>query len=69
MNVRVCVEFNLNDKQMNDLRNKISQSEDFNFTKDEKELMFKMVGFDLLSSSELKCIGILFLARELEKND
>ena len=69
MNVRVCVEFNLNGKQMNDLRNKISQSEDFNFTKDEKELMFKMVGFDLLSSSELKCIGILFLARELEKND
>ena len=54
---------------MNDLRDKISQSEDFEFTKDEKELMFKMVGFDLLSSSELKCIGILFLARELEKND
>ena len=27
MNVRVCVEFNLNGKQMNDLRNKISQSE------------------------------------------
>jgi hypothetical protein len=69
MNVRVCVVFNLNEKQMNDLRDKISQSEDFDFTKDEKELMFKMVGFDLLSSSELKCIGILFLARELEKND
>jgi hypothetical protein len=63
------VVFNLNEKQMNDLRDKISQSEDFDFTKDEKELMFKMVGFDLLSSSELKCIGILFLARELEKND
>ena len=61
--------FNLNEKQMNDLRDKISQSEDFDFTKDEKELMFKMVGFDLLSSSELKCIGIFFLARELEKND
>jgi hypothetical protein len=63
------VVFNLNEKQINDLRDKISQSEDFDFTKDEKELMFKMVGFDLLSSSELKCIGILFLARELEKND
>ena len=69
MNVRVCVEFNLNGKQMNDLRYKISQSEDFDFTKDEKELMFKMVGFDLFSSSELKCISILFLARELQKND
>ena len=67
MNVRVCVEFNLNGKQMNDLRYKISQSEDFDFTKDEKELMFKMVGFDLLTTSELKCIGILYLAKELEK--
>jgi hypothetical protein len=67
MNVRGCVVFNLNEKEMNDLRQKISESEDFNFTKDEKELMFKMVGFDLLTSSELKCIGILYLAKELEK--
>ena len=69
MNVRVCVVFDLNLKKVADLKDKISQSEDFDFTKDEKELMFKMVGFDLLSSSELKCIGILFLARELQKND
>lgn len=67
MNVRVCVVFDLNEKEMNNLRQKISESEDFNFTKDEKELMFKMVGFDLLTSSELKCIGILYLAKELEK--
>jgi len=65
--MRVCVVFNLNEKEMNNLRQKISESEDFNFTKDEKELMFKMVGFDLLTSSELKCIGILYLAKELEK--
>ena len=31
------------------------------------KVMFKMVGFDLLTSSELKCIGILYLAKELEK--
>jgi citrate lyase synthetase len=65
--MRVCVVFDLKEKEMNDLRYKISQSEDFDFTKDEKELMFKMVGFDLLTTSELKCIGILYLAKELEK--
>ena len=65
--MRVCVVFDLNEKEMNNLRQKISESENFNFTKDEKELMFKMVGFDLLTSSELKCIGILYLAKELEK--
>ena len=59
--------FDLNEKEMNNLRQKISESEEYNFTKDEKELMFKMVGFDLLTSSELKCIGILYLAKELEK--
>jgi hypothetical protein len=33
------VVFDLKEKEMNDLRYKISQSEDFDFTKDEKELM------------------------------
>ena len=60
--------FDLKEKEMNDLRYKISQSEDFDFTKDEKELMFKMLGFDLLTTSELKCIGILYLAKELEND-
>jgi len=58
---------NLNSKEISDLRNKISNSEDFNFTIKEKELMFKMVGFDLFSVSELRTIGILFLDKELKK--
>ena len=58
--------FNLDPKKMTELRNKISQSEKFDFTKDEKELMFKMAGFDLLNNTELKCIAILFLAEEIE---
>jgi hypothetical protein len=35
------VVFDLKEKEMNDLRYKISQSEDFDFTKDEKELMLQ----------------------------
>ena len=51
---------------MNELRAKITQSEKFDFTKEEKELMFKMAGFDLLNNSELRCIAILFLAEEIK---
>lgn len=50
---------------MTELREKITQSEEFDFTKEEKELMFKMAGFDLLNNTELKCIAIL-LAKEIE---
>ena len=58
--------FNLNLKEMADLKQKITQSEEFDFTKKEKELMFKMAGFDLLNATELKCIDILFLDKEIE---
>jgi len=58
--------FGLDPKKMNELRAKITQSEKFDFTKEEKELMFKMAGFDLLSNSELRCVAILFLAKEIK---
>lgn len=65
MNVRAIVEFNIDQNKANQLKDKIIQLEEFDFTKDEKELMFKMIGFDLFTVSELKCIGILLLGREL----
>tara|TARA_R100001082_G_C4300618_1_gene132235 strand:- start:489 stop:671 length:183 start_codon:yes stop_codon:yes gene_type:complete len=58
--------FDLNLKEMADLKQKITQSEEFDFNKKEKELMFKMAGFDLLNVTELKCVAILFLAKEIE---
>ena len=58
--------FDLDRKKMTELREKITQSEEFDFTKEEKELMFKMAGFDLLNNSELRCIAILFLAEEIK---
>lgn len=59
------MEFNIDQNKANQLKDKITQLEEFDFTKDEKKLMFKMIGFDLFTVSELKCIGILLLAREL----
>lgn len=59
------MEFNIDQNKANQLKDKITQLEEFDFTKDEKKLMFKMIGFDLFTVSELKCIGILLLVREL----
>lgn len=59
------MEFNIDQNKANQLKDKIIELEEFDFTKDEKELMFKMIGFDLFTVSELKCIGILLLGREL----
>ena len=62
--MRLCVVFDLDKDKMNSLKNKISQSEKFDFTKDEKDLMFKMTGFDLFNNSELRAILILILAEQ-----
>ena len=56
--------FDLDKDKMNSLKNKISQSEKFDFTKDEKDLMFKMTGFDLFNNSELRAILILILSEQ-----
>lgn len=65
MSARAIVEFSIDQNKVNKLKDKIAQSEQFDFNKDEKKLMYKMIGFDLFTVSELKCIGLLFLAKEL----
>lgn len=59
------MEFSIDQNKVNKLKDKIAQSEQFDFNKDEKKLMYKMIGFDLFTVSELKCIGLLFLSKEL----
>ena len=56
--------FNLDQNKMSELRAKIETSESFDFTKDEKELMFKMAGFDLFANSELRTIIVLILGNK-----
>ena len=42
------------------IKQKIISSEEFNFTKDEVDLIYKLAGFDLLSVSEMKAAILLF---------
>ena len=66
MNVRVCVEtsllkmIGLDLQEVVLIKQKIISSEEFNFTKDEVDLIYKLAGFDLLSVSEMKALILLF---------
>jgi hypothetical protein len=47
-------------QEVTSLKQKIISSEEFNFTKDEVDLIYKLAGFDLLSVSEMKAAILLF---------
>lgn len=64
--VRVIVEtdllktFGIDKEKVDLIRQKLTSSEEFNFTKDEVELIYKLAGFDLLSVSEMRAALLLF---------
>lgn len=67
--VRVIVEtdllktFGIDKEKVDLIRQKLTSSEEFNFTKDEVELIYKLAGFDLLSVSEMRAALLLFGAK------
>ena len=50
----------LDPKKMTELREKIKDLEEIHFTPEEYNLVFEMVGFDLLSNSEMKSLILAF---------
>lgn len=52
--------FDLNLKKMADLKQKINDLEEINFTSEEYHLIFEMAGFDLLSNSEMRSLILSF---------
>tara|TARA_R100000654_G_scaffold27577_1_gene51814 strand:+ start:1769 stop:2008 length:240 start_codon:yes stop_codon:yes gene_type:complete len=52
--------FDLNLKEMADLKQKINDLEEINFTSEEYHLIFEMAGFDLLSNSEMRSLILSF---------
>ena len=55
--------FNLDPNKVNDIKTKIINSEKFDFNEEEKDLIYKMTGFDLLNNSELKAVILLMLGK------
>ena len=55
--------FGIDKEKVDLIRQKLTSSEEFNFTKDEVELIYKLAGFDLLSVSEMRAALLLFGAK------
>ena len=51
---------NLNLKQYSEIKEKIKDLEEINFTPKEYHQIFEMAGFDLLSSSEMRSLILAF---------
>jgi len=60
MNVRDIVEFDLNLKQYSEIKEKLKDLEEINFTPKEYNQIFEMAGFDLLSNSEMRSLILAF---------
>ena len=56
--------FYLDPNKVNKIKTKIINSEKFDFNEEEKDLIYKMTGFDLLNNSELKAVILLMLGKE-----
>jgi|TARA_Y100000296_G_scaffold14775_1_gene17398 hypothetical protein len=60
MNVRDIVEFDINLKQYSEIKEKIKDLEEINFTPKEYHQIFEMAGLDLLSNSEMRSLILAF---------
>ena len=60
MNVRVIVESSINLKKYEEIKEKIKDLEEINFTPKEYNQIFEMAGFDLLSNSEMRSLILAF---------
>jgi len=60
MSVKVCVVFDINLKKYSEIKEKIKDLEEINFTPKEYNQIFEMAGFDLLSNSEMRSLILAF---------
>jgi len=74
-NVLVTVEINLlkdfgmDKEKIRAVKNKIVDSEKFDFNQEEVELIYKLTGFDLLDVSEMRAALLLFSGLNIRRLD
>ena len=75
MSAKVIVEINLlkdfgmDQEKIKAVKNKINDSEKFDFNKEEVELIYKLTGFDLLTASEMRSALLLFSGLNVRRID
>jgi hypothetical protein len=65
--INLLKDFGMDQEKIKAVKNKINDSEKFDFNKEEVELIYKLTGFDLLTSSEMRAALLLFSGLNVRK--
>jgi hypothetical protein len=62
-------DFGMDQEKIKAVKDKINDSEKFDFNKEEVELIYKLTGFDLLTASEMRAALLLFSGLNVRRLD
>ena len=62
-------DFGMDQEKIKSVKDKINDSEKFDFNKEEVELIYKLTGFDLLTASEMRAALLLFSGLDIRRID
>jgi len=62
-------DFGMDQEKIKAVKDKINNSEKFDFNKEEVELIYKLTGFDLLTASEMRAALLLFSGLNVRRLD
>ena len=62
-------DFGMDQEKIKAVKDKINNSEKFDFNKEEVELIYKLTGFDLLTASEMRAALLLFSGLDIRRID
>jgi len=65
--INLLKDFGMDQEKIKAVKNKINDSEKFDFNKEEVELIYKLTGFDLLTTSEMRAALLLFSGLNVRK--
>jgi len=67
--INLLKDFGMDKEKIRAVKDKIANSEKFDFSKEEVELIYKLTGFDLLTASELRGALLLFSGLNVRRLD
>ena len=67
--VTVEINFGMDKEKIRAVKDKINDSEKFDFNQEEVELIYKLTGFDLLTASEMRAALLLFSGLNIRRID
>ena len=69
MDINLLKDFGMDQEKIRAVKDKIVNSEKFDFNQEEVELIYKLTGFDLLTTSEMRVALLLFSGLKIRRLD